>query len=114
MRPTSIYLGQYGTQVLKDKLVRWWRPVNIHSMGGRRSEMQWGLWDNKEEAGSSRVHFFHISAHFLLVGERPLCESGMSLHVSAKTRVWKDVFQTAESDCLWGGAGTGRVCATHG
>lgn len=68
----------------------------------------------KKEAGSSGVHFFHISLPFPLVDEGPWCVLGMNLHVSAKTRVWKDVFQTAESACLWGGTGTGRVCAPHG
>ena len=32
--------------------------------------MQWGLWDDEEEADSSGVHFFGISPHFLLMGER--------------------------------------------
>lgn len=68
----------------------------------------------KKEADSSGVHFFHISLPFPLVDEGPWCVLGMNLHVSAKTRVWKDVFQTAESACLWGGTGTGRVCAPHG
>ena len=68
----------------------------------------------RKEAGSSGIRFFHIFPSFPLVDEGPLCVLGMSLHVSAKTRVWTDVFQTAESDCLWGGTGTGRVCAPHG
>ena len=36
-----------------------------------------------------------------------VCVLGTNVHVRAKTRVWKDVFQTAESDCLWGGTALG-------